>query len=74
MILEEYDEERHMRSLQKNSEERGRQEGRIEGRSEINLLNQKLINLNRLDDLKRAASDPVFQTHLMKELGLLSQD
>ena len=50
MILEEYDEERHMRSLQKNSEERGRQEGRIEGRSEINLLNQKLINLNRLDD------------------------
>lgn len=49
-ILSEYDKERHMKIVQKNSEERGRKqgrkEGRSEGRSEINLLNQKLIELN----------------------------
>ena len=68
MILSEYDEERHMKIVQKNSEERGRKEGR----GEINLLNQRLIELNRMDDLKRAAVDSEFQNELLQELELTS--
>lgn len=72
MILTEYDEERHLKLVQKNSEERGRregrEEGRLEGHNEINRLNQKLLQQNRIEDMKRAMVDPEFQKHLLKEL------
>ena len=42
-------------------------EGRIEGETRINTLSI-LINLNRFDDLKRAATDKDFQMQLMVEL------
>ncbi len=45
-----------------------RNEGRLEGETRINTLNAILINLNRLDDLKRAATDKDFQMQLMIEL------
>lgn len=45
-----------------------RNEGRIEGETRINTLNSILINLNRFDDLKRAAIDKDFQMQLMIEL------
>jgi len=57
---------------QKAAERIGRTEGRLEGRLEgqqvINDLNQKLITLNRLDDLKRATTDPEYQSKLIDEL------
>ena len=45
-----------------------RNEGRLEGETRINTLNAILINLNRFDDLKRAATDKDFQMQLMIEL------
>ena len=45
-----------------------RNEGRIEGETRVNTLNSILINLNRFDDLKRAATDKEFQMQLMIEL------
>lgn len=45
-----------------------RNEGRLEGEARINALNSILINLNRFDDLKRAATDRNFQMQLMIEL------
>ena len=45
-----------------------RNEGRIEGETRINTLNSILINLNRFDDLKRAATDKDYQMQLMIEL------
>lgn len=68
MILTEYDQERHMKLVQKNSEERGRQEGRLEGHDEINRLNRKLLAENRMEDMKRAMIDSEFQRQLLAEL------
>lgn len=45
-----------------------RDEGRIEGETRINNLYSILIDLNRLDDLKRATKDKDFQMQLMVEL------
>ena len=44
------------------------EETRTETRDEINALNIKLINENRLDDLRRAATDVAYQAQLLKEL------
>jgi len=45
-----------------------RQEGRNEMQEEINTLNIRLINENRLDDLRRASSDVEYQAQLLREL------
>ena len=45
-----------------------RQEGRQEGESRINRLNSLLIDLNRFEDLKRAARDSTYQAELLAEL------
>ncbi len=45
-----------------------REEGRDEMRDEINALNIRLINENRLDDLHRAATDIEYQAQLINEL------
>ena len=42
--------------------------GETRGEARINTLNTILINSNRFDDLKRAATDKIFQTQLMNEL------
>ena len=57
-----------MEKIAKEERNEGRIEGRIEGETRINTLNAILINLNRLDDLKRAATDKNFQMQLMIEL------
>ena len=46
----------------------GRVEGRVEGIQDINSLNIRLINENRLDDLRRAATDPDYQNKLLQEM------
>ena len=52
--------------------ERINEETRIETREEtlkeVNELNMRLINENRLDDLRRAATDIAYQSQLLREL------
>lgn len=43
-----------------------------EGRNQIQALNLRLLDDNRLEDLKRAASDSVFCQQLLEEYGLLT--
>ena len=61
-----------MEKIAEEERNEGRMEGRIEGRMEgetrVNTLNSILIELNRFDDLKRAATDKNFQMQLMIEL------
>lgn len=78
MILTEYNEEFHLKMLREEYKEEGLREGRTEGLKEgfssaqknINLLNSKLIEQNRLADLKRAAVDSDYQNQLLKEFQL----
>ncbi len=46
----------------------GRNMGRSEMHGEINALNIRLISENRIDDLRRAATDIAYQSQLLKEL------
>lgn len=46
----------------------GLREGRQEGEARINRLNGALIDMGRIEDLKRASKDRDFQEKLMKEL------
>lgn len=64
MCLTEYNEAETMQMFK----EEGREEGREEGINEINALNIRLINDNRLDDLRRAATDIEYQAQLLREL------
>ena len=45
-----------------------REEGREEGINDVNALNLRLMNENRLDDLRRAATDTAYQAQLINEL------
>ena len=66
MILSEYDEELHLKSVEESGERRGMKKGEWR----INLLNTKLIEQNRFDDLKRSVSDLEFQKQLIEELRI----
>lgn len=57
-----------MEQLRTEAREEGREEGRSEMQEEINTLNIRLINENRLDDLRRAATDIAYQSQLLQEL------
>lgn len=52
----------------------GRAEGQIKGKREginiINLLNQKLLQDNRQEDILRSITDPEFQKKLLAEYAL----
>lgn len=52
--------------------EQGHEKGLAEGRNQIQALNLRLLDDNRLEDLKRAASDSVFCQQLLEEYGLLT--
>ena len=62
MILTVYNEKLHNRTL--------REEGRQEGARRINALHKRLLDDNRLDDLKRSTEDPEYQELLLKEYKL----
>lgn len=66
MILSEYNEELHL----KDTYECGKAEGKAEERNRVNALVQILMEQNRLEDLKKAASDIGFQNRLLEEFGL----
>ena len=63
MILTEYDEKKVMENLKKESYA----EGKAEERELSNNLILKLISLNRIDDLKRLASDNAYRDKMIKE-------
>ena len=50
--------------------EEGERIGREEGAKQINELYKRLIELGRIDDLKRAVEDSDYQGRLLKELKL----
>ena len=60
----EYDEELHFRTLY----EEGMEDGIEQGKGCINKLNSLLIDMGRIDDLKRATQDKSYQEQLMIEL------
>ncbi len=66
MLLTEYNEEEVMGLFKED----GRKEGRKEGRDDINSLNKKLAEANRIDDIVKAAEDPEYQKQLLKEFGI----
>ncbi len=45
-----------------------KEEGREEGRHDVNALILRLMGENRLDDLRRAATDAAYQAELLKTL------
>ena len=72
----EYDEELHLKTLYENGVEdgieRGKklgfEHGREQGESRLNKLYSILIDMGRVDDLKRATRDKAYQEQLMLEL------
>ena len=47
-----------------------RAEGRAEGRADATILFGKLLELNRIDDAKKAAIDPDYCDSLFREFGI----
>jgi len=68
MLLTEYDEKKVWEDFKKDVYE----EGYNSCENIINSLNNKLIELNRIDDLARSTTDKDFQKQLIKELVLNS--
>ena len=52
--------------------EEGHKEGHKEGRSVLNVLNIKLAEAGRVDDILKAAMDNEYQDKLLAEYGLMS--
>lgn len=70
MILSEYNEELHKKTLLKE----GREEGRREGRDITLLLFRYLKEANRMDDWNKALSDLEFYDKLLEEFHLDTND
>lgn len=66
MLLTEFDVKKHL----KNTYEEGRTEGLQQGRKQIVILNQKLVEEGRLEDLVRASMDDAYREKLLQEYGL----
>jgi hypothetical protein len=50
--------------------EKGKEIGEKHGKELLNLLNQKLVSDQRIDDLVRSTTDPEFQKKLLEEYGI----
>ena len=53
-------------------ENKGKAEGKIEGKNQMALLVKKLLDQSRIEDVKRASEDETYRDKLMKELGISS--
>jgi len=51
-------------------ENKGKAEGKIEGKNQMALLVKKLLDQSRIEDVKRASEDEAYRAKLMKELGI----
>ena len=78
MLLTEYDEKKTREYLQKEAWETGLEEGRKagmkqgmkEGENRVNKLVRRLMEDNRLEDLKLSSEDKNFQKKLFQEYGI----
>lgn len=70
MSIFEYDEERHMRQIAEEGRREGHREGRTLGEERINHLNRRLIEDNRMEDLRHSIEDKEYQEQLLEEYGL----
>ena len=72
MLLTEYNEARQMELFYREGREKGqlegRREGRLEGQTMISSLMEQLLSAGRIEDAKRAASDPEYRERLLKEM------
>ena len=66
MSIYEYDEVKHMRQTR----EEGYEEGCKNERDRVNLLNTKLYETGRIEDIIKAAHDNAYQQSLFEEFGL----
>ena len=66
MILSEYNEELHLKTLFED----GLKQGKTEAQNNISALLRQLFQANRMDDVKRAAEDPAYLDLLLKEFHL----
>ena len=51
-------------------ENKGKAEGKIEGKNQMALLVKKLLDQSRIEDVKRASENEAYRAKLMKELGI----
>ena len=51
-------------------ENKGKAEGKIEGKNQMALLVKKLLDQSRIEDVKRASENEAYRDKLMKELGI----
>ena len=70
MLLTEYNEARQMELFYREGHEKGQLEGRREGQALISSLMERLLTAGRIEDAKRAASDPEYRERLLKELQM----
>lgn len=70
MGIYEYNEEEHIQMEREDAKKEGIQEGQQQGEARINRLNNRLIELGRVEDVVRAASDIEYQKRLLEELNL----
>ena len=74
MSIYEYDEEKELKLIRADERELGYEEGMEEGiksgEGRINLLNTRLIELGRVEDVLQAAKDRTYQERLLAELGI----
>lgn len=57
MFLTEYDEKLHMEHTFEEGREAGLEQGFMQGQKQILFMTQKLLDANRLEDLKKASFD-----------------
>jgi hypothetical protein len=78
VVLSTFDQENHDRILKEDSLEKGKKLGKelgekigeTRGKELLNLLNQKLVSDQRIDDLVRATTDSEFQEKLLEEYNI----
>lgn len=66
----EYNEERHIQQERDAAWEKGKEAGEKIGEERVNALNQRLIEDDRIEDLKRSVLDVEYQTKLLEEYGI----
>lgn len=82
MFLTEYDEKMHMEHTFEEGREagleqgfkQGQKSGLEQGQKQILFLTQKLLDANRLEDLKKASSDEKYREILLKEFHLEQEE
>lgn len=70
MILQEYDEQKHIENEKRWSYEDGREAGKKIGEKRVNTLTKYLIQANRTEDLLRCITDEEYQEQLFREFGI----